>query len=83
MARISREITARPNDPEPRWRLGQVAVQAGMYTLASQSFMAALDIDPGYRPAREALTALQAEQQSQRDALRSPFSVPGSDPFVR
>ena len=51
-------IGAEPDDPEPRWRLGQIAAKAGELTLAEQSFRAALAIDPGCRPASEGLAAL-------------------------
>jgi tetratricopeptide (TPR) repeat protein len=59
MDRLTREIHEKPDDPEPRWRMGQAAVEGGMETLAYQCFQAALDVDPTYGPAREALDELR------------------------
>jgi predicted Zn-dependent protease len=61
MDRLTREIHQRPEDPEPRWRMGQAAAEGGMHTLAVQCYQAALDLDPNYTPAREALAALQPQ----------------------
>jgi len=55
MDELTEEITHNPDDPEPRWRLGRAALEAGMLTLASQAFQAALGIDPEFEPAREDL----------------------------
>jgi cytochrome c-type biogenesis protein CcmH/NrfG len=73
MDRLTKQIDAQPSDPEPRWRLGQVAMEAEMDVLAYQSFQAALDLDPGYRPAREALAKLRGRPGFDR---RSVVSVP-------
>src|SRR5262249_7572383 len=59
--RVTREITKKPDAPEVRWRMGRVAAEGGMYTLAAQCFRTALDLDPGYQPARAALAALKAD----------------------
>jgi tetratricopeptide (TPR) repeat protein len=58
MRRLTIEIDERPEDPEPRWKLGQVAAEAGLGTLAEQSFRAALAIDPNCGPARQGLATL-------------------------
>jgi len=55
---LSQEIAQRPNDPEPRWRLGRVAVEAGMTSLAVQCYQAALAQDPNCEPARQGLREL-------------------------
>lgn len=60
MDSLTREIAGRPDDPEPRWRLGVVAVEGGQRTLAVNCFQAALALNPDYRPARESLAALNA-----------------------
>lgn len=57
--RLTAEIQKRPDDPEPRLRLGQLAAQAGMTSLALHSFEAALAIDPSSQVAREGLLALR------------------------
>jgi Tfp pilus assembly protein PilF len=62
--RLTNEITQRPDDPEPRWRMGQVAAEADMLEIAAHCFRAALAIDPHCRPAREGLTALKAGKGS-------------------
>ncbi len=57
--RLTAEIARRPNDPEPRWRMGQVAAAANMPEIAVNSFQAALLLDPGCLPARTGLAALR------------------------
>jgi tetratricopeptide (TPR) repeat protein len=58
MDRLTKEIYQRPEDPEPRYRMGQAALEGNMQTLAYQCFRAALDLDPSYKPAQEALAAM-------------------------
>jgi tetratricopeptide (TPR) repeat protein len=77
MDQLTKEINRRPQDPEPRWRMGQAAAEGGIDTLAFQCFQAALDIDPNYKPARDALAKLRAEGRlpsgvSARPALALP-----------
>jgi tetratricopeptide (TPR) repeat protein len=55
---LREEIRQRPDDPEPRWRMGQVAAAGGMRALAVNSFREALARDPRCRPARDGLAAL-------------------------
>jgi tetratricopeptide (TPR) repeat protein len=56
--RLQNEIRKRPNDLEPRWRLGEAAAQGGKFRLARKSFQAALALDPNCKPARAGLAAL-------------------------
>lgn len=56
--RLSGEIARRPDDPEPRWRMGQVAARADLTEIAANSFRAALAIDPRCPQARAGLAAL-------------------------
>ena len=35
-----------PNDPEIRWRMGQVAIEAGSLLFAARCFEASLALDP-------------------------------------
>lgn len=58
MHELTDRIEADPDDPEPRWRLGQEAIEAGERTLAERSFRAALAIDPGCEPAARGLARL-------------------------
>lgn len=58
MDRLTKEINRRPDDPEPRFRMGQAALEGKMYVLAYQCFQAALEIDPRYAPARQALASM-------------------------
>ena len=60
MDRLTKIIDQRPEDPEPRWRMGQAAMQGNMHVLAFQCFQAALDLDPNYQPARNALEKLRS-----------------------
>jgi predicted Zn-dependent protease len=62
MDRLTKVIDQHPEDPEPRWRLGQAAMEAEMYVLAYQCFQAALYIDPNYRPALDALEVLRTSK---------------------
>jgi tetratricopeptide (TPR) repeat protein len=64
MDRLTKQINRNPNDPEPRWQMGQAALEGGMDTLAYQCFQAALDLDPNHKPSREALAALQARKKA-------------------
>ena len=58
LERLRQEVQKRPDDPEPRWRLGQAAAEGGKTALARKNFEAALHLDPKCRPAREGLAAL-------------------------
>ena len=60
MEKLTREIGLRPDDAEPRWRLGQVAAEGGQLVLAANCYQAALALDPRCRPAAEGLAALNA-----------------------
>jgi tetratricopeptide (TPR) repeat protein len=51
-------ILEKPNDPEPRWRLGRTATEAGMKPLAIQCYQAALVLAPDCQPARQGLIEL-------------------------
>jgi tetratricopeptide (TPR) repeat protein len=55
---LMQEILERPDDPEPRCRLGQTAREAGLRPLAIQSYQAALAMAPDCRPARQGLIEL-------------------------
>jgi predicted Zn-dependent protease len=61
MDRLTKTIDQHPDDPEPRFQMGQAAMEGEMYTLAYQCFRAALDIDPNFRRARDALEALRSK----------------------
>jgi len=58
MEELTQEISLMPNDPEPRWRLGQVAAAAGMKPLAVQCYQVALALAPTCEPARLGLLEL-------------------------
>ena len=60
---LREQIAKRPGDPEPSWRMGQLAAEAGMTSLAINSFRAALALDPGCRPARQGLLALEGARR--------------------
>jgi cytochrome c-type biogenesis protein CcmH/NrfG len=59
--KLTAEIDKRPEDPEPRWKLGQVAAEGGLANLAVRSYRAALSIDPRCRQAIEGLRALEKD----------------------
>jgi tetratricopeptide (TPR) repeat protein len=58
MDALTKEIDAHPDDPEPRLKLGLVALEGGQVSLARSCFQAALAVRPDYGPARERLDAL-------------------------
>ncbi|WP_158633627.1 tetratricopeptide repeat protein [Tautonia sociabilis] len=58
MHELTDQIQANPDDPEPRWRLGLEALEAGEIELARQSFQAALALQPDCPPALQGLAAL-------------------------
>ncbi len=80
MDRLSKTIDERPEDPEPRWRLGQAAMDGQMYVLAYQCFQAALYLDPNYKPARQSLEALRSVKGFDPGSLQAsqvrPFAGP-------
>ena len=55
---LSDQMRQRPNDPEPRWKLGRAAAEGGMTNMAIRCFQAALALDPNCQPARAGLMAL-------------------------
>ena len=61
---LTQEINQRPKDPEPRWRLGQVAAAAGMKPLAIQCYQVALSLAPTCEPARLGLLARGSEHRN-------------------
>ena len=62
MDRLTKAIDRHPEDPEPRWKMGQAAMDGEMYVLAYQCFRAALDLDPTYQPARTAMETLRKRE---------------------
>jgi tetratricopeptide (TPR) repeat protein len=68
MDRLARDISKHPDDPRPRWLMGQAAMDGEMYALAYECFQAALDLDPGYQQARGSLEALRSTKGFDYDA---------------
>jgi predicted Zn-dependent protease len=62
MDRLTHEIAQSPNDPRPRWQMGQAAIEGETYSLAYECFRAALDLDPNFQPARDGLRTLRIEK---------------------
>ena len=78
MDQLTKTIDQRPDDPEPRFLMGQAAMEGDMNLLAFQCFQAALDINPAYEPARLALQRLLKEKKF------DPRSIKGAIPrFTR
>jgi tetratricopeptide (TPR) repeat protein len=76
MEELSVEIEKRPNDPELRWRLGQLAAATGMRPLAAQSFQAALAFAPDCQQARQGLLELGRSQADETPS--APPSLAGA-----
>lgn len=70
MDQYTREIAERPDDAEPRYKLGQLAAEGGSDLLAGRCFEAALALDPKYQPARDALLTLQSTRRNGPPASR-------------
>jgi tetratricopeptide (TPR) repeat protein len=84
MDQLAKAIHQRPNDPEPRHRMGRAALDGKMYVLAYQSFQAALDLDSNFKPAREALEQLrQVEGFDYKSVVASPTQVMGRNQATR
>jgi len=58
MGKFMEEMRRRPEDPEPRWRMGQIAAESGMTAMAIGSYQAALALDPHCKPALDGLAVL-------------------------
>jgi cytochrome c-type biogenesis protein CcmH/NrfG len=76
---INQEIQQHPDDPEPRFRMGRAAAESGMITLAEQSFHAALDLNPSFQPAREALAELARTRSAPQPAAGSSPALSEAD----
>jgi cytochrome c-type biogenesis protein CcmH/NrfG len=85
MDQLTKVIHQHPDDPEPRYRMGQAAMDGEMYVLAYQSFRAALDLDGNYQPARAALDKLRrVEGFDYKSIVTSPAQVMAKkQPFPR
>ncbi len=83
MDQLTKFIHQNPDDPEPRYRMGQTAMDGEMYVLAYQSFQAALDLDGNYKPARDALERLRhVEGFDYKSIVASPAQAMGrKQPF--
>jgi cytochrome c-type biogenesis protein CcmH/NrfG len=58
MHELEEQVQQRPADPEPRWRLGDVAAEAGLTDFAARHYQAALSLDPTCQPALRGLADL-------------------------
>lgn len=77
MDRLVQEIARRPDDPGPRFQLGQAAAQQGATLLAARCLQASLALDPNFRPAKEALAGLAGlPQGTPPPAPHRPSRVP-------
>jgi predicted Zn-dependent protease len=59
MLELTDEIAQHPDDPAPRWQLGQTAAATGAKGLAIESYRAALALDRQCQPALAGLRSLQ------------------------
>ncbi len=72
MVELTEQLNSHADDPEIRWRMGQLAVEAGSILVAYRCFEACLALDPNYRPARDGLAALKAAHP---ELARSPSAA--------
>jgi tetratricopeptide (TPR) repeat protein len=80
MDRLAKVIDQHPEDPEPRWRMGQAAMDGEMYVLAYQCFQAALYLDPNFKPAHDALEALRSRKGFDPSSITGPQIPPLGKP---
>lgn len=77
MDALAKDIDRHPEDPRPRWQMGQAAMEGEMYTLAYQCFQAALDLDRNYTPASQGLATLRTKKGfDYRAATRLQLQIP-------
>lgn len=62
---LTDQIAERPDDPEPRWKMGRAALEGDMRTLAYQCFQAALDLDPAFDPALRDMARIRQVESGQ------------------
>ena len=55
MARVSRQLSDAPRDPALHCRLGVLLLRLGRDEAGENRLLAAVQYDPGYRPAHQAL----------------------------
>lgn len=72
MNTLTKLIHQNPEDPLPRYQMGQLAVEGGLDALAFRCFQAALDLDPKFQLARDALAKLPPEAANQSNAPSAP-----------
>jgi tetratricopeptide (TPR) repeat protein len=63
MDALTKEMSTRPNDPQPRYQMGAVALEGNQRELAASCFQAALMLDPNHQPSRSALSALKSARR--------------------
>jgi tetratricopeptide (TPR) repeat protein len=73
--KLTLDIEKRPEDPEPRWKLGQSAAEGGITNLAISNFEAALALDPRCQPAIQGLRALGSEVRKSGSSLPQSSSL--------
>ena len=85
MMELTEQLNGHADDPEIRWRMAQLAVEAGSMLVAARCFEACLALNPNYRPARDGLAALKAAHP---ELARSPSAAAlrpgaGMSPLLR
>ena len=83
MDRLTKVIDQHPEDPEPRWRMGQAAMDGEMYVLAYQCFQAALSLDPECKPARDGMETLRTRKGFDPSSLSGDQVQPFGRPAAR
>lgn len=58
---LSKQIADQPSSPEPKWKMGLLAREAGQLELAANCFRATLDVEPSHKGAAQALRQLQRD----------------------
>jgi tetratricopeptide (TPR) repeat protein len=76
MDRLNREAGRNWDDPEIRYRLGQLCVLLGKPELGASWYLAALACDPRHAGARLGLKVLNREDLLRNPSRRLPFAVP-------
>jgi cytochrome c-type biogenesis protein CcmH/NrfG len=67
ITKLAEIIASRPREPELHCLMGQLALEAGLTALATESYRAALNVRPQFGPALKGLAAVKAVHSRERD----------------
>jgi tetratricopeptide (TPR) repeat protein len=69
---VTKEIAQRPTDPALHCALGEILLRAGQREEGLRWLQSALELDPNYAPARQALAEHQHQRQGKNESRQGP-----------